>query len=197
MEIFKKLIYHKEHYIEVILCIVILVLGIIFHNEHRKQTFAKDAEKTMKAAEAGNMKVVREMLKLYPEREEFVQFRHQCFERIRDDYKPLNPDCDDKQYNSFMNRRIRTEGVCVKDVEKMKDGKLWACIQIPSVQGEGRYIQLFFEKKEYSLEGLKSEGLVQGERVRAYGFLDRIDKKLLRRDDLGIRPVEMIEVIRR
>ena len=94
MGILKTLLHQKKHILEGILFIILLVLGFTVYSGRQRQAFDEDLEKARKAAEAGNMKVVRELLVRYPGREEFVQLRRTCFEVIRSDYLPLNPDCE-------------------------------------------------------------------------------------------------------
>lgn len=176
---------------------LVAVLGTVAGHQllerRREAALEADVEAARQAAEEGNMGQIRKLLARHPGHEAFAAARTACFEAIRGEYSPLDAEREDKAYESILGTRVRAEGVCVKAMEELGDGGLWSCIRVPAEEGEGRFIQLYFEAGEYTAEELETLGLRPGRRVRAYGILERIDKKLLREDEWGLRPVEVVE----
>jgi hypothetical protein len=96
--------------------------------------------------------------------------------------------------DKLLNRRIQARGIMVWDLSPRKDGRLWSCVQAQMSETDYRYLQLFFPKGAGTLDDLQRQGLVKGARVQVYGFLTKVDKHILSKDEYGLNPIEAWEV---
>ncbi len=153
-----------------------------------------DVAEARKAAEAGNMKLVLDLLGKYPGHTDLADLRVTAFKKLQPTYIGVAGRRSDRELDKLLNRRIQARGVMVWDVSPRKDGHLWSCIQIQISEKDYRYLQLFFPKGAGSLDDLQKEGLVKGAQVQVYGFLTKVDKHILSKDEYGLNPIEAWEV---
>jgi hypothetical protein len=169
-------------------------LAVSRHARHQREVLDTDLLDARKAAEAGNMKVVLDLLGRYPGNADLADLRVTAFKKLQPTYLNVAGRRSDRELDKLLNRRIRASGVMVWDVSPRKDGHLWSCIQAQMSEKEYRYLQLFFPKGAGTLDDLQKEGLVKGARVQVYGFLTKVDKHILTKDEYGLSPIEAWEV---
>jgi hypothetical protein len=164
------------------------------HARHPRQMLDSEAVAAREAAEAGNMKIVLDLLGKYPGNSDLADLRVTAFKKLQSTYLSVAGRCSDRELDKLLNRRIRAHGVMVWDVSPRKDGHLWSCIQVQMSEKEYRYLQLFFPKGVGTPDDLQQEGLVKGARVHVYGFLTKVDRHFLTKDEYGLSPLEAWEV---
>ncbi len=164
------------------------------HARHQRQMFDGDIMEAKKAAEAGNMKLVLDLLGKYPGNADLAGLRVTAFRRLQPTYLSIAGRRSDRELDKLLNRRIQARGVIVWDVSPRKDGRLWSCIQAQMSEKDYRYLQLFFPKGAGTLGDLQKEGLVKGAQVQVYGFLTKVGKHILSKDEYGLNPIEAWEV---
>ncbi len=165
------------------------------HTRHQREMLDTDLVDARKAAEAGNMKLVLDLIEKYPGNPDLAHLRVTAFEKLQPTYVSVAGRRSDRELDKLLNRRIQARGVMVWDVSRRKDGRLWSCIQVQMSEKDSRYLQLFFPKGAGTLDDLQKEGLVKGARVQVYGFLTKVDKHILSKDEYGLNPIEAWEVI--
>jgi len=156
--------------------------------------FDSDILKARKAAEAGNMKLVLDLIGKYPGHTDLADLRVTAFKKLQPTYLSVAGRRSDRELDKLLNRRIQARGVMVWDLSPRKDGRLWSCIQAQMSETDYRYLQLFFPKGAGTLGDLQKQGLVKGARVQVYGFLTKVDKHILSKDEYGLNPIEAWEV---
>ncbi len=169
-------------------------LGISMRARHQRQMLDADVVAARKAAEAGNMKLVLDLLEKYPGHTDLADLRVAAFKKLQPTYVSVAGRRSDRELDKLLNRRIQARGVMVWDLSPRKDGRLWSCIQAQMSEKDYRYLQLFFPKGAGTLGDLQKQGLVKGARVQVYGFLTKVDKHILSKDEYGLNPIEAWEV---
>jgi hypothetical protein len=164
------------------------------HARHQREVFDSDVMEARKAAEAGNMKLVLDLLGKYPGNTDLAGLRTTAFKKLQPTYVGVAGRRSDRELDKLLNRRVQARGVMVWDVSRRKDGRLWSCIQVQMSEKDYRYLQLFFPKGAGTLDDLQKEGLVKGAQVQVYGFLTKVDKHILSKDEYGLNPIEAWEV---
>jgi hypothetical protein len=164
------------------------------HTGPPRQMLDAEVVAAREAAEAGNMKIVLDVLGKYPGHTDLADLRVTAFKKLQSTYLSVAGRCSDRELDKVLNRRIRAHGVMVWDVSPRKDGHLWSCIQVQMSEKEYRYLQLFFPKGVGTLDDLQKEGLVKGARVQVYGFLAKVERHFLTKDEYGLNPLEAWEV---
>jgi len=164
------------------------------HARHQRQMLDADVVAARKAAEAGNMKLVLDLLEKYPGHTDLADLRVTAFKKLQPTYVNVAGRRSDRELDKLLNRRIQARGVMVWDLSRRKDGRLWSCIQVQMSEKDFRYVQLFFPKGAGTIDDLQKEGLVKGARLQVYGFLTKVDKHILSKDEYGLNPVEAWEI---
>ncbi len=185
-------------------CVAVLIVGAIAAGvylwgsaraERQRQRLDADLAQAQKAAEAGNMKLVLDLIGKHPGNPDLAGMRRTAFAKLQPTYLSVAGKHSDRELDKLLNRRVQASGVMVWDLSPRKDGHLWSCIQAQIREGDYRYLQLFFPKGTGTLDDLQKEGLVKGARVQVYGFLTKVSRHLLSKDEYGLNPVEAWETI--
>ncbi len=169
-------------------------LAVSRHARHQREVFDSDVMEARKAAEAGNMKLVLDLIEKYPGNTDLAHLRVTAFEKLQPTYLSVAGKRSDRELDKLLNRRVQARGVMVWDVSRRKDGRLWSCIQAQMSEKDYRYLQLFFPKGAGTIDDLQKVGLVKGAQVQVYGFLTKVDKHLLSKDEYGLNPIEAWEI---
>jgi hypothetical protein len=169
-------------------------LAVSWHARHQRQMLDIDVIAARTAAEAGNMKIVLDLLGKYPGHAALADLRVTAFKKLQPTYVSVAGRRSDRELDKLLNRRVRARGVMVWDLSPRNDGHLWSCIQAQMSETDYRYLQLFFPKGAATVADLQKEGLVKGARVQVYGFLTKVDKHILSKDEYGLSPLEGWEV---
>jgi hypothetical protein len=169
--------------------------GISAYARYQKETLQGDVAEARKAAEAGNMKLVLDVIEKHPGNAELTDLRLVAFEKLQPTYLSIADRNSDRELDRLINRRVQTCGTMVWDLSPRKGGHLWSCIQTRTKKGDSRYLQLFFPKAAGTSAGLQKQGLVKGAQVQVYGFLVKVDKHLFSKDEYGLNPLEAWEII--
>ena len=141
------------------------------------------------------MKLVLDLIEKHPGNPDLAGMRLMAFEKLQPTYLSVAGKRSDRELDKLLNRRVQASGIMVWDLSPRKDGHLWSCIQAQMKEGDYRYLQLFFPKGAGTLGDLQKEGLVKGVRVQVYGFLAKVDRHLLSKDEYGLNPIEAWETL--
>lgn len=148
-------------------------LAVSRHARHQRQMLDTDVTAARKAAEAGNMKLVLDLLGKYPGNTDLTDLRITAFKKLQPTYLSVAGRRSDRELDKLLNRRVQARGVMVWDLSPRKDGHLWSCIQAQMSETDYRYLQLFFPKGAGTLGDLQKEGLVKGCESRYTDFSPR------------------------
>ena len=117
-----------------------------------------------------------------------------AFEKLQSsEYTLLNTTAPDSALDTFLGKRVQMSGRLVWSLTRQKN-ELVSYIQTAAVGKEYRYVKLAFPSVVGTHEGLEQQGLVKGNSVRIYGFLERVDKHWFSKNEYGINPVEAWEI---